>query len=82
MIEEYSQGEEILIATGDDLIALRSVQPGATEYARREYGVTDEEMRSFVKACDQRYQRLKAEGKLVVMTEEDLRQKLEEISRH
>ena len=82
LLKAASQGEEILIATGDDLIALHSVQLGVTEYAKHEYGVTDEEMQRFVKACDERYQRLKAEGKLVVVTEGDIRKKVEEISRH
>lgn len=82
LLAAASRGQEVLIATGDDLIALHSVQQGATEYAKQEYGVTDEEMERFVNACDEQYERLKAEGKLVVLTEEDIRKKLEGISRH
>ena len=82
LLAAASRGHEVVIATGDDFIALHSVQHGATEYAKQEYGVTDEEMERFVRNCDEDYHRLKAEGNLIVLTADDIQKKLEEISRH
>jgi len=82
LLAAVSRGEAIFIATGDAVIALQSVEGGATEYAKQEYGVTDEEMARFVRRCDEDYERLKAQGKLVIMTEEDIRKKIEEVTRH
>lgn len=77
-----ARGEDIAITTGDDVIALRPVEAGMTEYARREYGVTDEEMARFVAATDAEFARLEAAGGLLKFdTPEALRAYIEKISR-
>lgn len=46
-----SQGAEVAIATEDDLIELRSILTGASEYAKREYGVTDKDLERYQEKC-------------------------------
>ena len=76
-----ARGEDIGIIAGADIIALRKVEVESTDYAFREYGVTTEELASFDKAVEKRYQKLKRAGKLVRKTPSDLRKMIEEVSR-
>jgi antitoxin (DNA-binding transcriptional repressor) of toxin-antitoxin stability system len=77
-----ARGEEIAISTGEDVIALRPVDAGVTEYARQEYGVTDEEMTRFIAATDAEFARLEATGGLLKFdTPEALRAYVEKVAR-
>ena len=76
-----SQRAEVAIATDDDLIQLRSIPTGTSEYAKREYGVNDEDLERYQERRERRYQQLKAEGKLIIGTPEVIRRKLDELSK-
>ncbi len=71
-----ARGEAIGIRTGADVIALRKVEVEATDYAWREYGVANEELDRFDAKLSADYQRLKKQGKLIVLTPEELKKKL------
>jgi antitoxin (DNA-binding transcriptional repressor) of toxin-antitoxin stability system len=79
-LDAAARGEDIGIISGAHIIALRKVEVEATDYAQREYGVTPEQLARFEKATEKRYQRLKRSGKLVTLTPEQLRKKIEEAS--
>lgn len=53
-LKRASAGEDIGILCGDKVIALRAVRVFAedSDYAKREYGVTDAELKAFVKRAD------------------------------
>ena len=53
-LKKASAGEDIGILCGDKVIALRPVRVVSTDsgYAKREYGITDAEMKAFVKRAD------------------------------
>jgi antitoxin (DNA-binding transcriptional repressor) of toxin-antitoxin stability system len=53
-LKRASAGEDIGILCGDKVIALRAVRVFAedSDYAKREYGVTDAELKTFVKRAD------------------------------
>ncbi len=68
-----SQGEDIGIVCGADIIALRKVEVESTDYAQREYGTTPEQIETVEKVTDERYRQLKRSGKLVTVTVEQLR---------
>ena len=53
-LKRASAGEDIGILCGDKVIALRAVRVFAedSDYAKREYGVTDTELDAFVKRAD------------------------------
>ena len=68
-----SRGEDVGIVCGADIIALRKVEVESTDYARREYGATPEQVVALEKATDRRYHKLKQSGKLVTVTAEELR---------
>jgi antitoxin (DNA-binding transcriptional repressor) of toxin-antitoxin stability system len=75
-LKAAARGEEVAIMSGADVIALRKVEVEATDYAWREYGVTDAELDRFEAKLDADYQRLKKQGKLIVLTPEELKKKL------
>lgn len=53
-LKKASAGEDIGILCGDKVIALRPVRvvSADSDYAKREYGVTDAELDAFVKRTD------------------------------
>ncbi|KAF0179817.1 MAG: hypothetical protein FD161_1159 [Limisphaerales bacterium] len=75
-LKAAARGEEVAIMSGADVIALRKVEVEATDYAWREYGVTDVELDRFEAKLDADYARLKKQGKLIVLTPEELKKKL------
>ncbi len=68
-----SQGEDVGIVCGADIIALRKVEVESTDYAQREYEATPEQIAALGKVTDRRYGKLKRSGKLVTVTVEQLR---------
>lgn len=68
-----SNGEDIGIICGADIIALRKVAVESMDYAQREYGVTSEQVAALEKTTDRRYRKLKRSGELVTVTTEQLR---------
>ena len=68
-----ARGEDIGIVCGADIVALRKVDVESTDYARREYGATPEEVAALDKATDRRYTTSKRSKKLRVMAAQDLR---------
>src|SRR5712671_1827382 len=77
-----ARGEDVGIISGSDIIALRKVEVESTDYAFHEYGVTPDEVETFEKAAERRYQKLKRGGKLSYKTPEDLKTIIEETTRH
>lgn len=75
-LKAAARGEEVAIMSGADVIALRKVEVEAADYAWREYGVTDAELDRFEAKLDADYARLKKQGKLIVLTPEELKKKL------
>jgi len=71
------RGDDIGIVCGADIIALRKVEVESTDYAQREYGVAPEQVAVLDKATDKRYRQLRRSRKLVTVTAEQLRKKLE-----
>jgi antitoxin (DNA-binding transcriptional repressor) of toxin-antitoxin stability system len=71
-----ARGEDIGIVAGADIIALRKVAVESTDYAQREYGVTDEEVRRLERATDARYTRLKRAGRIKTTSAGELRKLL------
>jgi hypothetical protein len=67
-----SNGEDIGIICGADIIALRKVTVESTDYAQREYGATFEQVEALERSTDRRYQKLKRSGKLITVTTEQL----------
>ena len=51
-LKKAAAGEDIGILFGDQVIALRPVEVESTDYAEKEYGVTKEELKQFVKRTD------------------------------
>ena len=72
-----SRGEVIGIICGADIIALRKVDVESTDYARREYAATPDQVAALGKATDKRYRELERSGKLVTVTAEQLRKMIE-----
>jgi antitoxin (DNA-binding transcriptional repressor) of toxin-antitoxin stability system len=75
-LQAAARGEDIGIVSGADVIALRKVEVESTDYAWREYGVTDAELDRFEARLDADYARLRKQGKLIVLTADDLKKKL------
>ena len=76
-LEAAARGQDIGIIRGAEIIALRRVDVGATDYAQRHYGATPQQIAAFADATEKRYRRLKRSGKLVTVTTEQLRNLLE-----
>ncbi len=72
-----AKGEDIGIVCGADIVALRKVEVESTDYARREYGATPEQVTALEKATERRYQSLKRSKKLSFMPAQELRKLLE-----
>ena len=72
-----ARGEDIGIVCGADIVALRKVEVESTDYARREYGASGEQVAALEKATERRYQRLKRSKKLSFMTAQELRKLFE-----
>ena len=77
-----SNGEDIWIICGADIIALRKVTVESTDYAQREYGATSEQVEALEKSTDRRYHNLKRSGELVTITTGQLRKLIGKDSRH
>ena len=75
-LQAAARGKDIGIVSGADVIALRKAEVESTDYPRREFGVTDEELDRFEARLDADYARLKKQGKLIVLTPEGLKEKL------
>ena len=71
-----ARGEDVGIVAGADIIALRKVEVESVDYARREYGVTDDQVRSLEQATNRSYRRLKRTGRLVTVSAAQLRKLL------
>ena len=63
-----SSGEDIGIICGAEIIGLRKVAVESTDYARREYGATPEQVAALEQATYLSYRRLKRFGELVTVT--------------
>ena len=65
-LKKASAGEDIGILCGDKVIALRPVRVFAedSDYAKREYGVTDAELDAFVKRTDAEIKRDRKAGRI------------------
>ena len=65
-LKRAAAGEDVGILCGNDVIALRPVQvfSADTDYAKREYGVTDVELDAFVKRMDEDTKRERRAGKI------------------
>jgi antitoxin (DNA-binding transcriptional repressor) of toxin-antitoxin stability system len=65
-LKRASAGEDIGILCGDKVIALRPVQVFSedSDYAKREYGVTDAELKAFVKRADAELKRDRRAGRV------------------
>jgi antitoxin (DNA-binding transcriptional repressor) of toxin-antitoxin stability system len=72
-----ARGEDIGIVCGADIVALRKVEVESTDYARREYGASGEQVAALEKATERRYQRLKRSKKLSLMSAQELRKLIE-----
>ena len=75
-LEAAAGGEDIGIITGANIIALRKVEVESTDYARREYGATPEQVFVLGEATETRYRQLKRSKKLVTTTAAELRKML------
>jgi hypothetical protein len=76
-LDAAARGQDIGIVSGADIIALCKVEVESTDYARREYGATEEHIAALEQATEKRYRRFKRSGKLVTTTAEQLRKMLE-----
>jgi len=65
-LKKASAGEDIGILCGDKVIALRPVRVVAadSDYAKREYGVTDAELDAFVKRANEEIKRDRKAGRI------------------
>lgn len=72
-----ARGEDIGIIAGADVIALRKVEFESTDYARREYGATEEQLLQLNDATDARYRRWRKTGRIKTTTAAELRKMLE-----
>jgi antitoxin (DNA-binding transcriptional repressor) of toxin-antitoxin stability system len=80
-LTEAAKGNDIGIVSGADIIALRKVEVESTDYAFREYGVTQEQLARVEANVEKDYQKLKRAGKLRGYTAKDLRKMLEKAAR-
>jgi len=77
-LKAAASGEDIGIVSGADIIALRKVSVESSDYAQREYGLTEAELDRFADASDALYERYRASGELEKyrFTPEQLREKI------
>jgi antitoxin (DNA-binding transcriptional repressor) of toxin-antitoxin stability system len=81
LLQAAARGKDIGIISGADIIALRKVEVESTDYAGKEYGVTDAEVEEAARAADLRFEKLKKTGKLTVTTHGELKELLEKTAR-
>jgi antitoxin (DNA-binding transcriptional repressor) of toxin-antitoxin stability system len=74
-------GEDVGILTGNKVVALRPVEVEATDCAWREYGVTPEQLDRFIQTDNARIERLRREGKFIVLPD-NLEDAVETIAGH
>ena len=77
-LQAAAKGEEIAIVSGADIIALRKVEVEASDYAWREYGLTQEEVAAYEQRVDTRYKQLKKTGGFDVLTADDVEERIAE----
>ena len=75
-LQAASRGEDVVIISAADIIALRKVRVEAADYAMTEYGVTPGEIERFTKRVDADFAKLKKTGKVKIMTAEEVRAKI------
>jgi antitoxin (DNA-binding transcriptional repressor) of toxin-antitoxin stability system len=75
-LQAAAKGEEVAIVSGADIIALRKVEVEASDYAWREYGLTQEEVADYEQRVDARYAQLKKTGGLMVLTADDVKSQI------
>ena len=66
-LDAAARGQDIGIIRGAEIIALRRVDVESTDYAWREYGVTQDELEAYERKVDAEHERLKKAGKLIVI---------------
>jgi antitoxin (DNA-binding transcriptional repressor) of toxin-antitoxin stability system len=76
-----ANGQEVGIVSGATVIALRPVQIEATDYAWREYGVTEADMDAFIRADNKRIEVVRRAGKFVTLPSNQ-KEAFEKISAH
>ena len=81
LLQAAAAGKDIGIISGADIIALRKVEVESTDYAGKEYGVTDDEVEEAGRAAGLRFQKLKQSGKLTIATHGELKELLEKAAR-
>ena len=64
LLEKAKQGEDIVIVSGDQIVALRPVTVSSDDYAWREYGVTPEQMERFEKRMEREISGERRRGKV------------------
>lgn len=74
-------GEEVGIVSGATVVALRPVQVEPTDYAWREYGLTEADLDTFIRADNKRIAATQRIGKFVTLPS-NLKGALEKISAH
>lgn len=75
-LQAAAQGEEVAIVSGADIIALRKVEVEASDYAWREYEITQEEVAAYEQRVDARYEKLKKAGGLKILTADDVKSQI------
>ena len=75
-LQAAARGEDIGIVAGANIIALRPVNVESTDYAQREYNASPDQVGALEKATDSRYRQLKRSGKLVTVSQAQLRKML------
>lgn len=81
-LKAAAQGEEIGIISGADVIALRKVEVEASDYAWKEYGVTQQELERYIENELAETKQELASGKSKRFTEKNILAEIEKISRH
>ncbi len=83
-LKAAAAGQDIGIVSGADIIALRKVPIESSDYAQREYGVTEEQLDRLADASEALAERLRASGELEKyrFTPEQLREKIAHHSVH
>lgn len=76
-----ASGGEVAIICGADIVALRKVPVQAADYAKTEYGLTEQEVATYEGKVAAEHARLKKKGVLEFLTTDDLLTKREKASR-
>jgi hypothetical protein len=81
LLQAAARGEDIGIVSGASIIALRKVEIESMDYAEREYGVTNNQLKDVERATNRRFEKLKRSGKLAITTHGELGELLEKAAR-